>query len=75
MESRGKESEIENKINKKKGNNSWCPLKMSTFFLNILDCSRPGNEIILFFDFIKMSTFYFIKMSTFQFFENVDFCL
>ena len=82
MESRGKESEIENKINKKKGNNSWCPLKMSTFFLNILDCSRPGNEIILFsilskcrhFILSKCRLFSFLKMSTFVY-ENVDISL
>ena len=48
---------------------------MSTFLKIILDCSSPEFQIILFFDFIKMSTFYFIKMSTFQFFHNVDFCL
>ena len=52
----------------------WGDLKMSTFFKIILDCSRPENGIILFFDFIKMSTISFIKMSTFQFFQNVDFC-
>ena len=47
---------------------------MSTFLKIILDCSRPEKGIILFFDFIKMSTISFIKMSTFQFFQNVDFC-
>ena len=40
-------------------------LKMSTFKKIILDSSRPENGIILFFDFIKMSTISFIKMSTF----------
>ena len=50
------------------------PLKMSTFLKIILDCSRPENGIILFFDFIKMSTISFIKMSTFPFYQNVDFC-
>jgi len=48
---------------------------MSTFLKIILDCSRPENGIILFFDFIKMSTISFIKMSTFQFFQNVDISL
>ena len=47
---------------------------MTTFFKIILDYPRPGDGIILFFDFIKMSTIWFIKMSTFQFFQNVDFC-
>ena len=59
---------------KQGGDSPGGPLKMSTFFEIILDCSRPENGIILFFDFIKMSTISFIKMSTFQFFQNVDFC-
>ena len=37
---------------------------MSTFLKIILDYSKPETGIILFYDFIKMSTF--------QFYQNVD---
>ena len=46
------------------------PLKMSTFSKIILDCSRTEHGIIIFLNFIKMSTFQFIKMSTIQFFSK-----
>ena len=51
------------------------PRKMSTFFKTILDLSKPESGVILFYDFIKMSTISFIKMSTFLFYQNVDFLI
>ena len=43
---------------------------MSTFLKIILDCSRPENQIILFFRFYQNDRHFrlFVKMSTFQFF-------